>query len=78
MENMMMQTYMSEDQIDSIKKKIVAVEDELNQIMPSMDSWPDSMREELVRIICDLQQKREDLIAKLDALEESRIQSMTF
>ena len=78
MENMMMQTYMIEDQIDSIKNKIVAVEDELNQIMPSMDSWPDSMREELVRIICDLQQKREDLIAKLDALEESRIQSMTF
>ena len=73
-----MNTYMIEDQIDSIKNKIVAVEDELNQIMPSMDSWPDNMREELVRIICDLQRKREDLIAKLDALEESRIQSMTF
>lgn len=73
-----MNTYMIEDQIDSIKNKIVAVEDELNQIMPSMDSWPDNMREELVRIICDLQQKREDLISKLDALEESRIQSMTF
>ena len=73
-----MQTYMIEDQIDSIKNKIVAVEDELNQILPSMDSWPDNMREELVRIICDLQRKREDLISKLDALEESRIQSMTF
>ena len=73
-----MNTYMIEDQIDSIKNKIVAVEDELNQILPSMDSWPDNMREELVRIICDLQRKREDLISKLDALEESRIQSMTF
>ena len=73
-----MNTYMIEDQIDSIKNRIVAVEDELNQIMPSMDSWPDNMREELVRIICDLQRKREDLISKLEVLEESRIQSMTF
>ena len=73
-----MHTYMVEDKIDSIKNQIVAVEDELNQIMPSMESWPDNMREELVRVICDLQRKREDLIAQLDALEESRIQSMTF
>ncbi len=69
---------MVEDKIDSIKNQIVAVEDELNQIMPSMESWPDNMREELVRVICDLQRKREDLITQLDALEESRIQSMTF
>ena len=67
-----MHSYMIEDKIDSIKNRIVAVEDELNQIMPSMESWPDNMREELVRIICDLQRERVGLIAQKEILEKTK------
>lgn len=58
------------EQIDSLNNRIISVENELDHIVPGIETCPDNVRGELVSIISKLERERDDLLAQKHVIED--------